>query len=283
MDPDTPTTVAATPDERDAARADRGVVAHVDLGPPGGRPRPLDMYEGRPRPARRRRVEPYRDRDDDDGNGLWLALGAGALLGAAGMAYVARQRTLESRRRRPPDSAPKRTLSNPPPREDGRAVTGRTVTVAKPRSEVYAFWHDHRNLPRVIENVRAVEREADGTYRWTIATLGDRTIEMRTRNTVERENEEIRWVSAEGSPVDTEGRVTFRDAPADRGTEVTLTMRYRLPGGELGRLAAKALGRSPGVQARRSAKRLKMLLETGEIATGDRRRDVGRDVGRDVA
>ena len=271
MDPDTPDTIAATPDERDAARADRALVAHVDLGPPGGRPRPLDMYESRPRPAGRRRAEPYRG-GDDGGNGLWIALGAGALLGAAGMAYVARQRTVESRRRRPPDSAPKRTLKHPPPREDGRSVTGRTVTIAKPRAEVYAFWHDHTNLPRVIENVRSVEREADGTYRWTVQTLGDRTLEMRTRNTVERENEEIRWVSAEGSSIDTEGRVAFRDAPANRGTEVTLVMRYRLPGGELGRLAATALGRSPGVQARRSAKRLKMLLETGEIATGDRRR-----------
>ena len=270
MDPDPFAAGTAPSDERGATAGDR-TVAHRDRQPPARRP--LDAYEGRPRPPRRR-APPYRDRPDDgEGNALWYALGAGALLGAAGMAYLARERAVERVRRRPPDSAPKRTLKHPPPREDGRAVAGRTVTIAKPRAEVYAFWHDHRNLPRVIENVRSVAREPDGTYRWTIATLGDRTLEMRTRTTVERENEEIRWVSTEDSPIDTEGRVAFRDAPADRGTEVALSMRYRLPGGELGRLAAKLLGRSPGVQARRSAKRLKMLLETGEIATGERRRE----------
>ena len=266
MDSDTPT------DTTDPATVPRD---HA-LVPVPGRPasatrRPLDMYETRPR-ARRRYASVHRDGSDEGGNGLWIALGAGVVLGAAGVAYLVRQKRRDELERRPPDSAPRRTLRNPPKRDDGRAITGRTVTIAKPRAEVYAFWHDHRNLSRVIENVESVTKEPDGTYRWTVATLGERTLEMHTRNTVERENEEIRWVSTEDSSIDTEGQVTFRDAPADRGTEVTLTMLYRLPGGELGRIAAAMLQRSPGIQARRAAKRMKMLLETGEIATAANRR-----------
>jgi uncharacterized membrane protein len=63
------------------------------------------------------------------------------------------------------------------------------------------------------------------------------------------------------------GRVEFRDAPGGRGTELHATLVYEPPAGALGKLVAELFAVEPGMQAKRDLRRLKMLLETGEIAT----------------
>ncbi len=65
----------------------------------------------------------------------------------------------------------------------------------------------------------------------------------------------------------------FRDAPGGRGTIVTAIVAYKPPMGLLGQTVAKLFQAEPSVQARRDLKRLKMLLETGEIATNANRRE----------
>jgi uncharacterized membrane protein len=62
--------------------------------------------------------------------------------------------------------------------------------------------------------------------------------------------------------------VTFKDAPADRGTIVTADIAYEPPAGDVGRLVAKLFAAEPNIQARHELKRFKMLMEAGEIATG---------------
>src|SRR4051812_18746285 len=37
----------------------------------------------------------------------------------------------------------------------GDHLIGRTVTINRPRQELYEFWRDLRNLPRFMENIRA--------------------------------------------------------------------------------------------------------------------------------
>ena len=63
------------------------------------------------------------------------------------------------------------------------------------------------------------------------------------------------------------GRVEFRDAPPGRGTEIHATIVYEPPAGALGKVIATLFQKEPGQQAKRDLRRLKMLLETGEIAT----------------
>jgi len=156
-------------------------------------------------------------------------------------------------------------------------VTGRTVTIRKPREELYAFWRNFQNLPQVMENLESVRPSGtEGRSIWTIKAPGGRTVDVETEIAREVENELIAWRSVEGSEIETEGRVTFEDAPGDRGTRVGLIIAYHPPGGEVGRLLAKTFLREPAVQARHDLKRLKMLMETGEIATSARRRDQTR-------
>jgi uncharacterized membrane protein len=210
--------------------------------------------------------------DHKGASGLGTAAGIGLALGAAALGAFLSTRS-QPRRDHNGDSAPGFTARRNFGKYD---VTGRTVTIRKPRAELFAFWRDFRNLPKVMENLESVETGEDGRSIWTIKAPGGRTVKVETQIAREVENELIAWRSVEGSEIDTEGRVSFEDAPGDRGTRVGLIIAYQPPGGELGRLLAKVFMREPAVQARHDLKRLKMLMETGEIATSANRRDQTR-------
>lgn len=196
----------------------------------------------------------------------------GVLLAAAGTAYLLTRTRPEDRpENRPADSAPARTAKHGP---SGRfAIAGRTVTIARPRDEIYRFWRRFENLAGVMENVHAVRSQADITH-WTLRGPGD-DIALRTRITEDVPGAVIAWASTEGSQIETTGRVTFRDAPGKRGTEVTAVIAYVPPFGALGRTVAMLFQADPAIQGRRDLKRLKMFLETGEIATPRNRRQEG--------
>lgn len=168
------------------------------------------------------------------------------------------------------DSAPGRTARRQ--RFGDFAVAGKTVTISQPsRKELFRFWRDFSNLPAFMENLKSVEDLGGGRSRWTIrAPHGTVTIESEIA--MEQENELIAWRSVDGSDIETEGRVAFRDAPCDRGTHVELIIAYKPPLGRAGQTVAKLLQREPSIQARRDLRRFKSLMETGEIATSRNRR-----------
>jgi uncharacterized membrane protein len=117
-----------------------------------------------------------------------------------------------------------------------------------------------------MENVERIEEVGDLT-RWTIRAPAGQTVTLDTRIVDDRPGELIAWRSVEDSDIRTDGKLILRDAPAGRGTIVTAIIAWVPPTGELGQLLAKLWGREPAVQSRHELKRLKMLLETGEIAT----------------
>jgi uncharacterized membrane protein len=93
------------------------------------------------------------------------------------------------------------------------------------------------------------------------------TVEWDAAVTREEPGRLIEWATEPGAQVKNHGRVEFRDAPGDRGTELHATLVYEPPAGALGKLVAELFAVEPGMQAKRDLRRLKMLLETGEIAT----------------
>jgi uncharacterized membrane protein len=155
-------------------------------------------------------------------------------------------------------------------RKTGRyeeGLVGRTVSISKPRAELFAVWRDFTRFPTFMDNVERVEDLGGGRSKWTIkAPLGS-TVELVTRISDEVPNDLIAWKSEPDSQVQTEGRVELFEVAPGRGTAVRLTMTYNAPGGLPGRAIAKLLQREPNVQARRDLRRFKQLIETGEVAT----------------
>ncbi len=204
------------------------------------------------------------------------AAGLGIALGAAAIgAFVQTRKAKEAQG----DDAPAFTARRSFGHYD---VVGRTVTIRRPRAELYAFWRDFQNLASFMENLEAIQPTgADGLSVWTIKAPAGQTVDVETEVVKEVENELVAWRSVEGSDIDTEGRVTFEDAPGERGTRVGLIIAYHPPAGAAGKAIAKMFMREPAIQARHDLKRFKMLMETGEIATSARRKNETRAAKRE--
>ncbi len=163
--------------------------------------------------------------------------------------------------------AERETLIDP----KGDTLVGRSVTINRPRAELYAYWRDFANLATFMENVDRIDVIDDTRSHWVVRAPAGRTIEWDAVVTEEREGELIAWSSAEGAFVPNSGRIEFRDAGA-RGTVVSATILYDPPAGVVGKIIAKMFQREPAIQARRELRRFKQLMETGEIATSARTR-----------
>lgn len=152
------------------------------------------------------------------------------------------------------------------PEAKGTSTVARAVTINCPTSEVYAFFRDFSNLPRFMENVVRIDVTDSQLSHWVVKAPGGGTVEWRARVTHEEPNRLIAWTSQPGADVPNSGKVEFHDT-GDRGTVVVATILYDPPGGIIGKVIAKMFQREPAIQARRDLRRLKQLMETGEIAT----------------
>jgi uncharacterized membrane protein len=168
---------------------------------------------------------------------------------------------------------PKGNLSAavPPDHTDSELpdVIGRTVTVDRPRAELYAYCRDLSNFPSFMSGVQSVAVSADGRHaRW--AFTADKNKEESAWDTdilVDEPGQTIGWRTTADSGIEHEGRLEFKDAPGGRGTLVSATIAYRQAGGKVGGLLARVFHKDPRVQTQRDLRRFKQLMETGEIAT----------------
>ncbi len=200
-----------------------------------------------------------------EGRGTQRALiGAGLALAAGAATLFLARRTADLR-----NGAGGRISDAPEHvrRERPEGLVGHSVTINKPRRELYDRWRDFTRFPEFMDNVERVADLGDGRSRWLIKAPAGSYVDLVTRITEDRPGEAIAWASEPESQIDTEGRVEFTDGPPGRGTMVRLKLSYDPPAGALGRTIAKLLQREPNVQARRDLRRFKQLMETGEIPT----------------
>lgn len=169
------------------------------------------------------------------------------------------------------DDAPRRARKDDT--EGEFAYVGRSVTINRPRAELFAYWRDFQNLATFMQNVESIAFTGPNRAVWTIRAPVGTTVEIETEITDVVEDSSIGWRSTEGSAIKTEGHVTFTDAPGNRGTVVTADIAYEPPAGAAGRVIAKLFAAEPNIQARHELKRFKMLMEAGEIATPINHRD----------
>lgn len=149
------------------------------------------------------------------------------------------------------------------------SIVGRTVTIDRPRSELYAFWRDFENLPRFMENIERIDVLGPDRTHWVVKAPAGNRVEWDSVLTEDRPNERIAWSTTEDSSIRHSGSIEFRDAHGGRGTEVVATIVYDPPGGAIGKALAKLFQREPKIQARRDLRRFKQLMETGEIACAE--------------
>lgn len=142
-------------------------------------------------------------------------------------------------------------------------VEGRSsILVNCSPAEAYQFWRKFENLPKFMSRMDDVQVSGDGHLTWTVVVGGSR-VKWETYVVNDRENERIEWSSLPESPVEMEGSVEFRAAPADRGTIVELSTRWNAVGG----IMRQYFEKFPSFLIRNDLRRFKALMETGEIPT----------------
>jgi uncharacterized membrane protein len=144
------------------------------------------------------------------------------------------------------------------------------ITVRRPVEEVYAFWRDLTNLPRFMKHLVSVEMAGNGRSHWAANAPAGKTVEWDAEVVEDRPGERISWRSLEGSQVSNSGTVWFAPAPKEQdGTEVRVELSYDPPGGALGKVVAKLFGEEPQQQVTDDLRRLKQVLETGEVVRSE--------------
>jgi uncharacterized membrane protein len=141
----------------------------------------------------------------------------------------------------------------------------RSITIARPRAEVYAFWRDLSNLSKFMTHIESVKQTEGNQSHWVVKGPAGRTVEWDAVIHNEIENEMVAWRTLPGADVDHAGSVWFKDAPAGRGVEVSVELQYNPPAGLVGAAFAKLWGEEPTQQIESDLYRLKQLLEAGEI------------------
>ena len=104
---------------------------------------------------------------------------------------------------------------------------------------------------------------------WVAHAPAGATVEWDAEITGEQENEWLAWRSVEGSAIENRGSVRFKDAAADRGTEVQVELSYDAPGGAAGAAIAKWFGEEPSQQLTDDLRRFKQVMETGEVVLSE--------------
>jgi uncharacterized membrane protein len=141
-----------------------------------------------------------------------------------------------------------------------------TMTISKAPEELYAYWRDFQNLPRIMPDLVSVSDQGQGRSHW-VAKGPFGNVEWDAEIINERANEMIAWRSVEGSEVDTAGSVHFKPAPGGRGTEVHVSLKYNPPAGKIGGTVAWLMGRDPQHEVRESLRAFKRTMETGVHVT----------------
>lgn len=141
-----------------------------------------------------------------------------------------------------------------------------TVVIARPREELFQFWRRFDNLPRFMDNLQSVTVLDGRRSHWVAKGPLGALVEWDAEIHNEIRDELIAWRSLPGSDVDQAGSVHFMPGHGG-GTEVRVVLRYATPAGRVGEAIGQVLGEDPGRQIADDLRRLKQVMEAGEVPT----------------
>ena len=143
----------------------------------------------------------------------------------------------------------------------------KTVKINAPIDEVYRFWHNFENFPLFMDHVKEIRVE-NGISNWKVAGPAGSSFEFQSHITRDIPNESIAWETVPNSQIHHSGVVRFEE-DWDGGTRVTVQMIYMPPAGVVGHKVAELFGVDPRQAMQDDLSRLKVLLETNRMISGE--------------
>lgn len=138
-------------------------------------------------------------------------------------------------------------------------------TIAKDRQEIYDFVTDAENWNRFLYPMQ-VHEGTEGRLRMILGDPALFDYESRFEVTDRKPGEYIAWAS-DAQMLEHRGVMHFKEAPAQQGTEVSVALEFKSPTRAMTHALASLRGWNPEQAVRESLRRLKQLLEAGEIPT----------------
>jgi uncharacterized membrane protein len=165
---------------------------------------------------------------------------------------------------------PSVNITSIPDREGFRVQ--RTLTIRRTPQDLYAFWHDAENAPRYIPLIQSVRKIDEKRSHWIAISPTGQRVEWDVEITQDQPRRLIAWQVSSGKAMLGEGgRISFREAPRQRGTIVTLEIDFVGHKGLQNMLEIPVLGRVTGLFLEswvlETLRRFKALTETGEVPT----------------
>lgn len=141
-----------------------------------------------------------------------------------------------------------------------------SITIDAPPEAIYRFWRQLERLPEIMPHLEKVEQIDSKRSRWTAKAFDRVPITWEAEIIHDVPFQTIGWKTLPGESVQTAGSVTFKLAPAGRGTDVRVHLQYLPPGGHAAGWFAWLVGQDPSKMTREGLRGLKSRLEVGRDA-----------------
>lgn len=140
-----------------------------------------------------------------------------------------------------------------------------SITIASEPEHVYGFWRNYANAPKFMSGVEDVRVVSDNVAEWRMRTLHGRTLSWVGETTEDVPGQRIGWRVIGSDVIAGSGQVEFTGGASPGLTEVRVRQEVRLPVAGGGWLSRTFMAR----RMEESLRRLKQLIETGEVARID--------------
>jgi uncharacterized membrane protein len=160
-------------------------------------------------------------------------------------------------------------VARPRPSEKRGIHIAQSMLIDKSPEELYAYWRNFQNLPRIMRHLESVQVQDGCRSHWVAKApkIAGGKVEWDAEIVADEPNARIAWQSLPGADVDNRGSVQFTPAPGNRGTKVRVVVDYAPPAGRLGKWVAKLFGEEPEQQIWDDLRNFKRVMEIGEVLT----------------
>jgi len=136
------------------------------------------------------------------------------------------------------------------------------IKIHRPLAEIFDFWRNFENLPKVMSHLEMVEVIDDKRSHWTAKAPLGTSVEWDAEIVDEQKNHYIAWRSIAGADVDNGGSVRF-DRAGGGETNITVVINFTPPAGALGAAVASLFGENPEQQLEEDLRKFKQMMESG--------------------
>lgn len=150
-------------------------------------------------------------------------------------------------------------------RAGGSIKAHAAITVTADPEHVYRFWHDLNNAPKFMSGVEDVRSVSENVAVWRMRTLQGRSLSWVFETTEDVPGQRISWRIIGSDVVSGSSDARFAKGLLPGTAEVTVRQEMHLPVSGANWISRTLLRR----RLQESLRRLKQLIETGEVARID--------------